>query len=126
MVPFLLAGILRFDFLPKRFMRYAVSLSKALPGGFQNGLQLWRVSHEQPLQIVLAPRTEQDGDRFALAGDNDRTFLGGFHVLSKSGGDFVLSCNFHNSTSFPPTKSRLPSFTAIAWIWTSRRSASIP
>src|SRR5262249_2353546 len=113
-------------FLPKRFMRNAASLSKSFPSGFQNRLQLWRVPHEQPLQIVLALRPEQYGYRFALAGHNDRTFLGGFHVLSKISGDLVLRCDFHNSTSSPATNSRLPSFTPIAWIWTSRRSSSIP
>jgi hypothetical protein len=34
-------------FFPERFMGNAASLSKARPGGFQNRLQLWRVTHEQ-------------------------------------------------------------------------------
>src|SRR5262249_8490720 len=100
-------------------MRYALSRSESLPSCFQNCLQLWRVSHEQPLKIVLAPRAEQYRDRFALAGYNNRAFLGGFHVLGKISGDFLLRCNFHNPTSFPATNNRLPSFTPIAWIWTS-------
>src|SRR5205823_28767 len=96
-----LTGILRFDLPPQRFVRYALSLSKSLPRCFQNGLRLGRVPHQQPLQVVLTPGTEQDRDRFALAGHHNRTLLGGLHVLRESGGDFVLGCNFHNSTSSP-------------------------
>jgi len=100
-----------------------MSLPESFPSSFQNGLQFLRVPHEQPLKIVRGSGAEQDRDRFALAGNNDRTLLSGSYVLSKIGGDFVLSCNFHNSTSSPETKSRFPSFTPIAWIWTSRRSS---
>src|SRR5437870_3886723 len=111
-----LAGILRFDFLPERFMRYTASCSESFPSRFQYRLEFGRVSHEQPLKIFLALGAEQYCDRFAFAGHNDRPLLGGFHVLSKIGSDFILSCNFHNSTSFPATISRLPSFKPMAWI----------
>jgi hypothetical protein len=84
-----LAGILCFDFLPKRFMRNAAPFAESLPSGFQDRLQLSRVAHEQTLQIVLILGPEQYGDRFAFAGHNDRALLGGFHVRSKIGGDLV-------------------------------------
>src|SRR5262245_56443454 len=66
--PSALAGVLRFDFLPERFMGNAASFSKPLPGGFQNRLQLGGVTHKQPLNIVLALGPEQDRYRFALPG----------------------------------------------------------
>ena len=43
--PRLLAGILRFDFLPKSIMRDAASLSKSLSRSFQDRLQLGRAVH---------------------------------------------------------------------------------
>src|SRR5437016_1433356 len=69
---------------------------------------------------------EQDRDRLPFARHDDGPRLGRLHILGKIGSDFVLSCYFHSSTSFPPTSSRLPSFSPIAWIWTSWRSSSIP
>src|SRR5207253_1066991 len=64
-----LIGLFRFDLLPKRFMGYAASVSKSLPSSLQNGLQLRRVPHEQPLKILLAPGVEQYCYRLALAGN---------------------------------------------------------
>src|SRR5438552_3495871 len=121
-----LAGILRFDFFPEGFMGNAAPFSKPLSSGFQDRLQSRRVSHEQALNILLGLGAEQDRDRFALARHDDRTFLGSLDVFSKMGSDFALSCHFHSSTSSPPTNRRLPSFTPMAWIWTSRSSSSIP
>ena len=48
------AGLLCLDFFPEGFMGNTGSCSKALPSGFQNRLQAWRVAHEQALQLLSA------------------------------------------------------------------------
>lgn len=97
------ARIVRFDLFPERFMRNAAPLPKALAGGFQDRLQVWRVTHEQAFEITLALRAEQCCDRFAATGHDDGALPGGLHLFSKICSDFVLRGNFHNSTFSPPT-----------------------
>src|SRR5262249_48788914 len=117
-----LAGGLRFYFLPESFMRNALARAKALPGGLQDGLQLGRVSHEQTFQVFFIPRGYQDRNRFAIPGDDDRVLFDGLQISAEVRLDVCHGNNLHSSTSSPPTISRFLSLMPMAWICTSRSS----
>jgi len=95
-------------------MGNAAPFLKPLSSGFQDQLQSRRVPHEQAIHILLGLGAKQDRYRFALARHDNWTFLGGLHVFRKMGGDFSFSCNLHSSTSSPPIRRQLPSFTPMA------------
>src|SRR5262245_56656644 len=75
--------------------------------------------HEKSLNVVRTLGPEQHRYTIALVGHDDRAFLGRLHVLGEIGSHLALTCNFHSFTSSPAIKSRFPSFTPIACIWTS-------
>ncbi len=113
-IPPWFACTLRLGFLPECFMRNAAPLSKSLSGCFQNGLQLWRVAHQQTLKVLFALGSKQNSDGLALARHDDRPFFGSLDIFWKVRANFFLRCSVHSSTSSSATNSLLPSFTPIA------------
>lgn len=114
------------NLVPKFFMRDAATFSESLSRGLQNRLESFGVPHQKPFEVVLPFGLKQYCDGFAVLRHDDRPILAGLEIVGKIRSDLLLSCNFHSSTSSPAIKSRLPSFTPMAWIWTCRCSSSMP
>src|ERR1051325_4152121 len=102
------------DFLPECFMGNAGAFAKPLAGRFQDRLQCSRMTQEQTFQVFSVLGPKQDGHRFALARHDNGAHIAGLDICINVPGNFIAGSNVHNSTSSPPTRSLLPSFTPMA------------
>src|SRR5579871_919958 len=108
----------RLYFRPEFVVTEYLAFPNLLTGFFQNGLQPRRIGHEQPFDLVRILDANDHGHRPAVARDHHRPVLTGLQKGAELRFDFRNGCDFHNSTSSPPTIRRLPSFSPMARICT--------